>query len=165
MDGTLLKTFSPHDSWVLGVSFSPTDELLASASWDNTVKLWRRDGTLLKTLLKGYSDSVNAVTFSPNGELIAAASWDSTVKLWSREGKLIKSLNGHRAAVLSISFSPDGQTLASASDDNTIILWNLHLDDLLVRGCNWVDDYLKHNRNLEESDRLICDGITLTNPF
>ncbi|MBN3962336.1 hypothetical protein [Nostoc sp. NMS8] len=164
-DGTLLKTFSPHDSWVLGVSFSPTDELLASASWDNTVKLWRRDGTLLKTLLKGYSDSVNAVTFSPNGELLAAASWDSTVKLWSRDGKLIKSLNGHRAPVLSVSFSPDGQTLASASDDNTIILWNLHLDDLLVRGCNWVGDYLKHNRNLEERDRLLCDGITRKNPF
>jgi len=164
-DGTLLKTFSPHDSWVTGVSFSPTDELLASASWDNTVKLWRRDGTLLKTLLKGYSDSVNAVTFSPNGELLAAASWDSTVKLWSREGKLIKSLNGHRAGVFSVSFSPDGQTLASASDDNTIILWNLNLDDLLVRGCDWVGDYLKHNRNLEKRDRLICDGITSKNPF
>ncbi len=164
-DGTLLKTFSPHDSWVLGVSFSPTDELLASASWDNTVKLWRRDGTLLKTLLKGYSDSVNAVTFSPNGELLAAASWDSTVKLWSREGKLIKSLSGHSSAVLSVSFSPDGQTLASASDDNTIILWNLNLDDLLVRGCNWVGDYLKHNRNLEKRDRLLCDTITSKNPL
>ncbi|MEA5625383.1 hypothetical protein [Nostoc sp. UHCC 0251] len=164
-DGTLLKTFSPHDSWVLGVSFSPTDELLASASWDNTVKLWRRDGTLLKTLLKGYSDSLNAVTFSPNGELLAAASWDSTVKLWSREGKLIKSLNGHRAGVLSISFSPDGQTLASASADNTIILWNLDIDNLLVRGCDWVGNYLKHNRNLEEHDRILCDGITSTNPF
>jgi WD40 repeat protein/tetratricopeptide (TPR) repeat protein len=164
-EGKLLKTFSPHDSWVLGVSFSPTDELLASASWDNTVKLWRRDGTLLKTLLKGYSDSVNAVTFSPNGELLAAASWDSTVKLWSHEGKLIKSLNGHRAPVLSVSFSPDGQTLASASDDNTIILWNLNLDDLLVRGCDWVGDYLKHNRNLEERDRFLCNGIPTKNSF
>ncbi|MEH2063909.1 MAG: hypothetical protein V7K50_16865 [Nostoc sp.] len=164
-DGTLLKTFSPNDSWVMGVSFSPTDELLASASWDNTVKLWRRDGTLLKTLLKGYSDSVNAVSFSPNGELLAAASWDSTVKLWSSDGKLIKSLNGHRASVLSVSFSPDGQTLASASDDKTIILWNLHLDDLLVRGCDWVGDYLKHNHNLEKRDRLLCDGITRKNPL
>ncbi|MFK0732745.1 MAG: hypothetical protein ACFKPT_14260 [Gloeotrichia echinulata GP01] len=159
-DGTLIKTFSPHENWVLGVSFSPTDQLLASASWDNTVKLWRRDGTLLKTLLKGYSDSVNAVTFSPNGEMLAAASWDSTVKLWSREGKLIKTLTGHRGAVLSVSFSPDGKTLASASDDNTIILWNLDLDDLLLRGCNWVGDYLKHNRNVDQRDRLLCDTIT-----
>ncbi|BAY16275.1 WD-40 repeat-containing protein [Anabaenopsis circularis NIES-21] len=159
-DGTLIKTFSPHDSWVLGVSFSPTDQLIASASWDNTVRLWRRDGTLLKTLLKGYSDSVNSVTFSPNGELLAAASWDSTVKLWSRDGKLIKTLNGHRAPVLSVSFSPDGHTLASASDDNTIILWNLHLEDLLLRGCNWADNYLSHNHNVEERDRFLCDGIS-----
>jgi WD40 repeat protein len=158
-DGTLIKTFTPHDSWVLGVSFSPTDNLLASASWDNTVRLWQRDGKLFKTLLKGYSDSVNAVTFSPNGELLAAANWDSTVKLWSRDGELIKILSGHRAPVLSVSFSPDGQTLASASDDNTIILWNLHLDNLLFRSCNWVGDYLKYNRNVEERDRSICDDI------
>ncbi len=156
-DGTLLNTLSPHDSWVLGVSFSPTDRLLASASWDNTVKLWRWDGKLLKTLLKGYSDSVNAVTFNPNGKILAAASWDSTVKLWSLEGKLIKTLNGHNAPVLDVNFSPDGQTLASASDDGTIILWNLDLKDLVIRGCSWVQDYLKHNRNLDQQERSICD--------
>ncbi|MCP6757633.1 MAG: hypothetical protein NHB32_02415 [Fischerella sp. CENA71] len=158
-DGTLLKTFSPHDSWVLGVSFSPTDHLLASASWDNTVRLWRSDGTLLKTLLKGYSDSVNSVTFSPNGEILAAAGWDSTVKIWSHDGKLIKTLNGHHAPVLSVSFSPDSQTLASAGDDNTIILWNLDMNDLLVHGCNWVSDYLRYNRNVDQRDRSLCYGV------
>jgi len=159
-DGTLLKTFLPHSGWVLGVSFSPSDNLLASASWDNTVRLWRWDGTLLKTLLKGYGDSVSAVTFSPNGETLAAASWDSTVKLWSSEGKLIKSLSEHQAPVLDVSFSPDGQTLASASDDNTIILWNLDLENLLVRGCHWVGDYLQYNRNVDSGDRHLCQGIS-----
>ncbi|MEA5596367.1 eIF2A-related protein [Rivularia sp. UHCC 0363] len=159
-DGTLLKTFLPHSGWVLGVSFSPIDNLLASASWDNTVRLWRWDGTLLKTLLKGYGDSVSAVTFSPNGEVLAAASWDSTVKLWSSEGKLIKTLSEHEAPVLDVSFSPDGKTLASASDDNTIVLWNLDLDNLLVRGCHWVNNYLKYNRNVEGRDRQLCQGIS-----
>ncbi|PLZ26589.1 hypothetical protein CBP10_20910 [Fischerella thermalis WC558] len=158
-DGNLLKTFSPHDSWVLGVSFSPTDHLLASASWDNTVRLWRSDGRLLKTLLKGYSDSVNSVTFSPNGEILAAAGWDSTVKLWSHDGKLIKTLNGHHAPVLSVSFSPDSQTLASAGDDNTIILWNLDMNNLLSRGCNWVNNYLRYNRNVDQHDRSLCYGV------
>ncbi|MBE9213465.1 hypothetical protein IQ247_12435 [Plectonema cf. radiosum LEGE 06105] len=159
-DGTLLKTFLPHSGWVLGVSFSPSNNLLASASWDNTVRLWRWDGTLLKTLLKGYGDSVSAVTFSPNGETLAAASWDSTVKLWSSEGKLIKSLSEHQAPVLDVSFSPDGQTLASASDDRTIILWNLDLENLLVRGCHWVGDYLQYNRNVDAGDRQLCQGIS-----
>ena len=158
-DGTLLRTFLPHSGWVLGVSFSPRDNLLASASWDNTVRLWRWDGTLLKTLLKGYGDSVSAVNFSPNGEILAAASWDSTVKLWSTEGKLIKTLSEHQAPVLDVSFSPDGQTLASASDDNTIVLWNLDMNNLLVRGCNWVGDYLQYNRNVEVRDRKLCQGI------
>lgn len=143
----------------LGVSFSPTDHLLASASWDNTVRLWRSDGTLLKTLLKGYSDSVNSVTFSPNGEILAAAGWDSTVKIWSHDGKLIKTLNGHHAPVLSVSFSPDSQTLASAGNDNTIILWNLDMNDLLVHGCNWVSDYLRYNRNVDQRDRSLCYGV------
>lgn len=158
-DGTLIKTFAPHESWVLGVSFSPNNQLLASAGWDNTIRLWRRDGKLLQTLLKGYSDSVNAVSFSPNGEILASANWDSTVKLWSREGQLIKTLNGHQSPVLSVSFSPDGQTLASAGDDNTIILWNLHMDDLLARGCHWVNDYLQHNNNVAASDRALCEQI------
>lgn len=158
-DGTFLKNLSSHESWVLGVNFSPTDRILASAGWDNTVRLWNWDGRMLKTLLRGYSDSVNAVNFSPNGQILAAAGWDSTVKLWSREGKLIKSLNGHQAPVLGISFSPDGQTLASASEDNTIILWNLNLNDLLKRGCSWVGDYLKHNRNVEARDRHMCEGV------
>ncbi len=159
-DGILLKTFLPHSGWVLGVSFSPSNNLLASASWDNTVRLWRWDGTLLKTLLKGYGDSVSAVTFSPNGEVLAAASWDSTVKLWSSEGKLIKSLSEHQAPVLDVSFSPDGQTLASAGDDNTIVLWNLDLNNLLVRGCHWVGDYLQYNRNVDSGDRKLCQGIS-----
>jgi WD40 repeat protein/tetratricopeptide (TPR) repeat protein len=169
-DGTLIKTFPPHDSWVLSITFSPTDELIASASQDNTVRLWTRDGKLLKTLLKGYSDSVNAVNFSPNGEILAAASWDSTVKLWSREGKLIKTLNGHNSPALSASFSPDGQTLASGSGDstssnadNSIILWNLELDDLLVRGCSWVDNYLKYNSKIDGRDRALCEGIAIRN--
>lgn len=157
-DGKLLKTF-PHQSWVLSASFSPTDNLLASASWDNTIALWRRDGTLLKKLFKGYSDSVNALNFSPNGKIIAAASFDNTVKLWSRDGKLIKTLNGHTSRVLSVKFSPDGNTLASASHDNKIILWNLDLNYLLVRGCSWVKNYLKHNRNVSLSDRNLCEDI------
>ncbi|MEM7555317.1 MAG: hypothetical protein AAF378_14675 [Cyanobacteria bacterium P01_A01_bin.84] len=160
-----LKTVLPHDSWVLGFSFSPDGSILASASWDNTIRLWRRDGTLLKTLLKGYSDSVNAVDFSPNSEIIAAASWDSTVKLWSRDGKLIKTLNGHNSPVLSVNFSPDGKTLASASDDSSIILWNLDLNNLLKRGCLWVGDYLKYNRNVDGSDRNLCEGVPVSHNF
>jgi hypothetical protein len=45
--------------------------------------------------------------------------------------------------------------IASGSRDGTVILWNLALDDLLVRGCNVVRDYLKSDHNVEESDRTL----------
>ncbi|WP_157171252.1 hypothetical protein ACF3DV_08540 [Chlorogloeopsis fritschii PCC 9212] len=35
-----------------------------------------------------------------------------------------------------------------------------YLEKLLVRGCNWVSNYLWYNRNIEQCDRTRCDGVT-----
>ncbi|MBD6615783.1 hypothetical protein FNW02_08040 [Komarekiella sp. 'clone 1'] len=111
-----------HTSGVNSATFSPDRSLIASASADNTIKLWRLDGSLVKTLT-GHEDVVNSVSFSPDGQIIASASQDKTVKLWNREGQLLKTLPGHEAVVNSVSFSPDGQIIASASTDKTVKLW------------------------------------------
>ncbi|MBW4597980.1 MAG: hypothetical protein KME46_35030 [Brasilonema angustatum HA4187-MV1] len=99
---------------------------------------------------------------SPDGKTIASASRDKTVRLWNLQGQLLKTLSGHSEAVWGVALSPDGKTIASASSDKTVRLWsqwNLNLDDLLVRGCDWVRDYLQTNPNVSESDRHLCDGI------
>ncbi|MBD2458240.1 hypothetical protein H6G80_29765 [Nostoc sp. FACHB-87] len=112
-----------HTGGVNSAVFSRDRFLIVSGSADNTIKLWRADGTLLKTLL-GHEDIVNSVSFSPDGQIIASGSQDMTVRLWSREGKLLHTLKGHTAVVNSVSFSPDGQVIASASTDNTVKLWS-----------------------------------------
>ncbi len=101
------------------------------------------------------------MVFSPDGQTIASASADNTVKLWNRKGQLLQTLQGHSDSVLGVAFSPYGQTIASASRDNTVKLWNLNLDvdDLMVKGCAWVRDYLQNNRNVNKSDRHLCDDI------
>ena len=135
------NSLEKHGDSVYSVSFSPDGKTLASASEDNTIKLWNLERKELKTL-KGHDSRVLSVSFSPDGKTLASASEDKTIKLWNLEGKELKTLKGHDSAVNSVSFSPDGKTLASASFDKTIKLWNLDLKNLLVQGCNWLHDYM-----------------------
>ena len=112
-----------HTNQVLAVSFSPDGKFLVSGGYDDTVKLWRSNGTLLK-ILKDHKEDVIDAIFSPNGELLASASRDGTIKLWNREGEELQELSGLTSTILEVSFSPDNLTLALGSADATVKLWN-----------------------------------------
>ena len=114
-----------HNEDVCGLDFSPTGDLLVSASKDKTLKLWKIDGQLIATFT-GHQDTVKDVSFSPNGNWIASASEDKTVKLWRTNGELEPFLNiDHEDRVLAVCFSPDSQMIVSASADKTVKLWQL----------------------------------------
>ncbi|MBD2471991.1 caspase family protein [Nostoc sp. FACHB-145] len=161
-DGQMLKTLSGHINTINSICFSPDGQMIASAASDNTVKLWSRNGQEIKTL-RGHDYQVFDVKFSPNGQMIASADWDGTVKLWNLNGQLLKTLNKRSnkySWFYSICFSPDSQTIASGTADG-VLLWNFNLDDLVLRGCKWVCDYLKNNPNVDESDRKLLSSIPL----
>jgi len=96
------------------------------------------------------------MTSGDDGQIIASTSLDKTVKLWNRNGQLLQTLAiGHSKSVRGMTSGDDGQIIASTSLDKT------DLDDLMVKGCAWVRDYLQNNPNVNESDKRLCDDIAI----
>ena len=82
--------FKGHTNYVYAVAFSPDGATLATASYDNTVKLWDYKTGKEKNVLKGHASQVYSVAYSPDGNLIATGSMDKTIRLYDKEGKFIK---------------------------------------------------------------------------
>jgi eukaryotic-like serine/threonine-protein kinase len=126
-DGTLLLTMAGHKGSVMALAWSHDGRLLASASGDQTIKVWDVSGTEIKEVdtLTGHTGGVYAVAFDPTRNVVASGSWDHTVRLWDVDkGKEIAKLEGHSEDVWSVAFCCHGKVLVSGSEDRTAKLWD-----------------------------------------
>jgi len=65
----------------MSIAFSPNGILLASASFDRTVKLWDTTTGQCLWTLEGYIKGVISIACSYNCTLVVSAALDETVKL------------------------------------------------------------------------------------
>ncbi|MEH2067325.1 MAG: TIR domain-containing protein [Nostoc sp.] len=121
----LKHTLRGHNGLISRVEWSLDGTMLASPSFDSTIKLWSVDtGECIRTL-EGHKGRVWTVAWSPDGKSIASGSADNTIRFWKTEtGELEKTIPMHTGVCLTMAWSPDSQILAvgGMGDDWSIIL-------------------------------------------
>src|ERR1700710_1796955 len=71
-----------HTHYVFGIAISPNGRILASASGDNTARLWDLENSQPIGLPIQHEDKVTSVSFSTDGNLLATGCWDKNAYTW-----------------------------------------------------------------------------------
>ncbi len=123
-DSIAADLFSGHPNAVYGVDWSPDGKLVASASLDNTVKLWDPSTGKVVARLPGHGDGVSAVAFSPDSKTLFSSSLDRSLKIWNIASRsLVKTVAAHSNFVWSLAWSRDGKSVVSGGYDNALATW------------------------------------------
>src|SRR5262249_52063419 len=121
---TVLGTLDGHTDPVYAVVWSPDGKTLATAGFDNTVRLW--DAATRKEIRKydGHSKLVLAVAIAPDSRRILSGSLDNTAKIWDEPASApLRTLAGHPAAVEALAVKADGKQFAAGAG-RSIKIWD-----------------------------------------
>jgi hypothetical protein len=104
-DGKHVGELPPADREVEVLAWSPDSGLVAVGSASGNVRLWRRDGTLLRQLLPPCETGFSSMRFSPDGRCLLAG---RNSRVWDiRSGDQVLQLPG-----AAWGFTRDGRRLA-----------------------------------------------------
>ncbi|ETI20390.1 hypothetical protein G647_08425 [Cladophialophora carrionii CBS 160.54] len=114
-----IRILKGHTNGVMALQFC--DNILATGSYDATIKIWDLDTGKELSTLKGHTMGIRCLQFDDNK--LISGSMDKTLKVWNwRTGECISTYNGHTDGVIALHF--DSNILASGSVDHTAKVWN-----------------------------------------
>ena len=125
-----------HSREIYTLRWSPTGQgssnpnlplLLATASFDTTVKLWDAEVGKCIHKLRKHIEPVYSVAFSPNGRFVATGSFDRRLHVWSvDDGSLVKTYSG-QAGIYEVAWNRDGDKVAASCANRTVCVIDLRL--------------------------------------
>lgn len=125
-----------HTGDVQKVAFSPDGKIIASASYDKTIKLWDANTQQELKTLAGHEKVVEVIDFSPDGKYLVSGDRDGNLLLWNikfSNNQLPNNLKPQKidgeqynnSGIAALDFSPDSQQIAVSFYDGKIRIWNV----------------------------------------
>jgi WD40 repeat protein len=114
-----------HKFRVTALCFDPTNEYVATGSFDNTACVWHAINGICRNVLIGHSGPVTGMAFLSFGPFLITSSADRTARVWHiLTGEQLFNLSSHSNAIVCVSLNSAGM-VATASVDRTARLWDL----------------------------------------
>ena len=110
-----------HTAPIAALAASPDGATLASASWDQTVRLWPLAGGAPR-VLEGHSQNVNGVAFAPDGRTLVSVSYDQSVRIWPLSGSSIPTVVAMPSPLNAVAIGGDGEIAAGGADGRVYFL-------------------------------------------
>lgn len=144
-----------HEEEVNLVKVSHNEKLIASGSYDKTIKVWNEDLEHQGTIT-GHKRAITDLSFSKYAKVLASSSTDKTVKLWNlNDYSCINTLQGHLASVLRLQWIYYGTHILSAGADGLFKIWNIKSSECINtmdahEGKIWALDLTDKNENMPQ---------------
>jgi tricorn protease-like protein len=138
-DGSVIKTFSGHQPYLVSFAISPDGKLLVTGGDDKKIIIWEIDSGKKSKEITGLPGRVNCLAFSPNGKFLTGAlgaaslPWESlkpeTSVMFLDLSSTFESGGIIVPYCYALAFSPDGKIMAtgSASGQELATLWDMGL--------------------------------------
>ena len=120
--------FSGHKNWILGLC-PISNKILASGSWDTTIKIWNIEDRSIMSTLSGHTDAVSALCYVKEGVLVSG-SLDKSLIIWSKSRPESSTyshrqvLTGHKSLIKGI-IRLNNREIVSGERGGDLMMWNI----------------------------------------
>lgn len=186
--GRLLEVLGGHEGPVSCLCFSPVQSILASASWDKTVRLWdMMDSWQTTETLRLTSDGL-AVSYRPDGQELAVATLDGEISFWNPQSanqtgsvsgrhdlemgrketdKITSKQSAKGKSFTSLCYSADGESILAGGQSKFVCIYNIREQILMKKfeiSCNLsldaMEEFLDRRKMTEfGSLALVDEGV------
>ena len=124
-----LATCRGHKRGVWSVQFSPAEQAFASASSDQTVRMWSLQDFACVRVFEGHTGSVLRLQYLPSGAQIVSSGNDGLVKVWNvRDEECAVTVDAHEDKIWTLAVREETAStplqIISGAADSTITLWS-----------------------------------------